>query len=139
MIITASTFSPFETSGPHVALRFPYDAALVDQLKRLGRQLRPQTLPDSAVGWLAEHRASFVHPAAWLNVFTALTALGHTVVGDIDMPSIPPPPITSSYAGLTCIHCGQAVPGARVDRCGRCLVVEQAVAVARAAWTGEKS
>jgi hypothetical protein len=48
----------------------------VDQLKVLGRQLRPQTAPDSAVGWLAEHRACFVHPAAWRAVAVALAAAG---------------------------------------------------------------
>jgi hypothetical protein len=146
VIITASLFTPFGDGQPHVKLQFPFDQQLVDELKLLGRRLRPLTRPHSAVGWLAEYRAWFVRPTCWLTVATRLVDLGHTISADQDVvrlgrPSAGygwlPAPTSRTTAVLVqrCIHCGAPTPDATLDHCARCIVLEQALTVADEAWT----
>jgi hypothetical protein len=69
--ITCFYFVPFADGREQVGLRFPFDQLLIDELKRLGRVLRPQVTPHSAVGWLP-YRAWFCDPRVWSQVALAL-------------------------------------------------------------------
>jgi hypothetical protein len=158
MIVRASLFMPFADGQPHVRLQFPFDQQLVDELKLLGRRLRPLARPHSPVGWLAEYRAWFVRPSCWLTVATRLVDLGYAISADQDVvrlgrPStgygwLPAPrsptrdPNRAGPAGYPtavlvprCIHCGAALSGG--DHCGRCAALDAVAQTAADAWEGE--
>jgi hypothetical protein len=157
--IDSFIFYPFADGRAAIGLRFPFDQQLIDELKSLERMLRPQVRPDSAVGWLAPHKAWFVDVRCWPQVALALISAGHTLVGEPadelrtgrgEASSLsadpvrlrPPQPVVeakarSRFLGTpvrACTHCGAATLSLQHSHCGLCLAIEQALLVANAAW-----
>jgi hypothetical protein len=78
--IKIATVRPFKDRSEKIALRFDFDSTLIDDLKRILRDVR-RAPGEPAGGWIKPLRAWFVEPSVWPEVRRRLEGLGCTFLG----------------------------------------------------------